>query len=265
MIFGPVTMELDLQKELVEQLEINDYFFVNIGGRQICWLDESTVVSWIIMAVIILLSFILTRNLKAEGKLSKRQLLLEMCYTKLEDFFKGILGEEGMKYAWWLMSTAIFIGASNMVGIFGMKPPTKSIQVTGALALTSIILVEFAGIRAKGLGGHLKAFAKPVAIVAPINLLELIIKPLSLCMRLFGNIIGAFIIMELLKAVVPVFLPTVFSLYFDLFDGFLQAYIFVFLTAIYISEAIEEDEPGEKLKKKAKKAKKQSKTKKATA
>ena len=84
-------MKLDLKGELLEQLEIKDYCFVNIGGKEICWLDEATVVSWIIMAVIILLSFLLTRNLKAEGKLSKRQLLLEMGYTKLEDFFHGIV------------------------------------------------------------------------------------------------------------------------------------------------------------------------------
>ena len=259
----PIVMKFSvdsLKEELLDQLEIHGYKYVNIGGKEICWLDEATVVSWIMMAVIIVLAFLLTRNLKVEGKLSKRQLLLETCYTTLEDFFRGILGEKGMRYSWWLMSVAIFIGASNMIGMFGFKPPTKCIQVTGAMALTSIILVEFAGIREKGLGGHLKSFAKPVAIVAPINLLELIIKPLSLCMRLFGNIIGAFIIMELLKIVVPVFLPTVFSLYFDLFDGALQAYIFVFLTAIYIQEAIEDDEE-EEVKKKSKKARKAEKKK----
>ena len=76
-------------------------------------------------------------------------------------------------------------------------------------------------------------------MVTPINILELAIKPLSLCMRLFGNVLGAFIIMELLKSVVPVVVPAVFSLYFDLFDGILQAYVFVFLTSLYIKEAIE--------------------------
>ncbi len=84
------------------------------------------------------------------------------------------------------MSMAIFIGASNIIGIFGFKPPTKSMQSTAAMAITSIILVEIAGIRERGLRkGHLKSFAEPVWVVAPINLLELIIKPLSLCMRLF--------------------------------------------------------------------------------
>lgn len=253
MPFSPITMKLDLKTELLDQLEIRGYEYITIGGKQICWLDEGTVVSWIMMAVIILVAFLLTRNLKVEGKLSKRQLLLEMCYTKLESFFEGIIGKEGMCYFPWLTSVAIFIGASNMIGIFGFKPPTKSIQVTGALALSSIILVEFAGVRAKGVLGHLRSFTQPVAVVTPINMLELVIKPLSLCMRLFGNIIGAFIIMELLKAVVPVVLPMAFSLYFDLFDGFLQAYIFIFLTAIYVQEAIEPDEPKEPKKKKSKK------------
>ena len=73
----------------------------------------------------------------------------------------------------------------------------------------------------------------------PFNILELVIKPLSLCMRLFGNVLGAFVIMELIKAVVPLIVPLPFSFYFDIFDGLLQAYVFVFLTALYISEAMD--------------------------
>ncbi len=78
-----------------------------------------------------------------------------------------------------------------------------------------------------------------MAIVTPLNVLELAIKPLSLCMRLFGNILGAFIIMELLKMVIPAVIPLAASMYFDIFDAFLQAYVFVFLTSLYIQEAIE--------------------------
>ena len=160
---------------------------------------------------------------------------------KLYSFFGDILGKKGEQYIPWLSCVAIYIGAANMIGLFGFKPPTKSLQVTAALALTSIVLVEVAGIRAKGIKGHLKSFAQPVAVVLPINLLEIIIKPLSLCMRLFGNVLGAFIIMELLKSIVffKVGVSLAFSFYFDLFDGFLQAYIFIFLTSMYIQEAIE--------------------------
>lgn len=237
MLIEPITMSI--KEELIEQLEIQPVF--TIPGTNIV-IDETTVVSWIIMAVIVVASFLLTRNLKVEGEISKRQLLLEMCYEKMQGFFCKIIGEKGEKYMPWLMSVAIYIGACNMVGIFGFKPPTKSMQVTAAMALTSIIIVQAAGIKERGLKGHLKSFAKPVWIVTPINILELFIKPLSLCMRLFGNIIGAFIIMELIKSVVflKIGVPVVFSLYFDLFDGFLQAYIFVFLTSLYIQEAVEE-------------------------
>jgi len=251
----PIAMKLDLQQELTEQLEIHEVFGFDIGGFHIGF-DETTVVSWIIMAVLVILSVILTRNLKVTGSLSKRQLLLETVYEKAFGFFRDIVGEKGIRYVPWLMSIALFIGISNAIGIFGMKPPTKSMQVTLAMALTSIVIVEYAAYKEKGVGGRLKAFTKPLAIVTPINLLEIIIKPLSLCMRLFGNIIGAFIIMELIKAVVPIGLPVALSLYFDIFDGLLQAYIFVFLTALYIKEAVEEEEapPKKRKRKKGKKA-----------
>ena len=84
-----------------------------------------------------------------------------------------------------------------------------------------------------------KGFAEPMAVIAPINVMEVFIRPLSLCMRLFGNVLGAFVIMELIKMVIPVGVPLVFSFYFDIFDGLIQAYVFVFLTSLFIKEAIE--------------------------
>lgn len=250
-MLGPVMMKLDLQKELTEQLNIEEVFSFNIGNVKIGF-DESTVVSWIIMAVLTLLAVILTRNLKVTGEISKRQALLELAYEKAEAFFKDIMGPKVEKFIPWLMSVALFIGASNIIGLFGFKPPTKSMQVTAAMAITSIVLVEYCAFKDKGVRGRLKAFTKPVWIVTPINILEVFTKPLSLCMRLFGNIMAAFTIMELIKAVVPVAIPVVLSLYFDIFDGLLQAYIFVFLTAIYLQEAVEEEEEGPNKKKKRK-------------
>ena len=84
-----------------------------------------------------------------------------------------------------------------------------------------------------------KSFAEPVAIIAPINILEIFIKPLSLCMRLFGNVLGSFVVMELIKQLVAPIIPIPFSMYFDIFDGLIQAYVFVFLTALFIKEAVE--------------------------
>ena len=69
--------------------------------------------------------------------------------------------------------------------------------------------------------------------------MEIFIKPLSLCMRLFGNVLGAFVVMELIKIIMPAFLPIPFSMYFDIFDGLIQAYVFVFLTSLFMKESME--------------------------
>lgn len=226
-----------MASKLIEELNTETVFSL-LGGK--LKIDEGTVVSWIIMAVFLIAGILLTRGLKVEGKLSKRQLFIEMCVDKMRSFFHNVMGPDGDRYIPWMMTVAVYIGACNMCGIFGFKSPTKELNVTVGLALTSIILVQYAGIHKKGTKGWLKSFAKPVPIVLPINLLELVIKPMSLCFRLFGNIIGAFIIMKLIESVVPVAIPVALSLYFDIFDGFIQAYVFVFLTSLYIQEAIED-------------------------
>lgn len=228
---------MDIGERLVDELNCKDIFSFDIFGLNIT-IKESIVVMWIIMAVIMILSLLLTRNLKIEGKISKRQLFLEMCVEKMANFFRTNIGIGAEDHLSWLMSLAVLIGASNMVGIFGFKPPTKDINVTMGLALCSIIYIQYASIHARGTKGWLKSFAQPSPIVVFNNVLELGIKPLSLCMRLFGNIIGAYILMELIKMVVPVFVPIVLSLYFDIFDGFIQAYVFVFLNSVYIQEAM---------------------------
>ncbi|MFQ8958552.1 MAG: F0F1 ATP synthase subunit A [Eubacterium sp.] len=250
-------MKVDLQKELTDQLELKEVFSFKIGNFKLGF-DEATVVSWIIIAVMTVLAIILTRNLKVTGEISKRQ-VLELL-MKSARLFQGHNGKKVEQFIPWLMSVALFIGVSNIIGLFGLKPPTKSMQVTACLAIISIVLVEFTAFKNKGFAGRLKEFTKPIWIITPINLMEVITKPLSLCMRLFGNVIGSFIIMELIKACVPIFLPTVFSLYFDIFDGLLQAYIFVFLTGLYLQEAVEEsEETTDKQKKKIKKASKKNK------
>lgn len=196
---------------------------------------ESVVVTWIIMAVIVALCIIFVRNLKVENP-GKGQLLLESAISTGQNFFEEIMGKENRKYIPYLLTVLIYIGISNIIGLFGFKPPTKDLNVTAAMAIMSMILIEYSGIHKNGLKHWVKHFAEPVPFVAPIMVLEIIIRPLSLCMRLFGNVLGAFVIMELLKTIVPLLLPIPFSFYFDIFDGLLQAYVFVFLTALFMNE-----------------------------
>ena len=150
-----------------------------------------------------------------------------------------VFGEEGKMYIPYLMTVVIYIGIANIFGVFGFVPPTKDLNCTIGLALTSIFLIEYAGFHKKGLKGFLKSFAEPAPIMLPINILEVAIRPTSLCMRLFGNVLGSYVVMKLLEFICPAIIPIPFSLYFDFFDGFIQAYVFVFLTSLFIKEAIE--------------------------
>ena len=218
-----------IANELLEELNCDTAFTIPVfGGIEVA---ESVVITWVIMAFMLILAICMTRNLKVQNP-GKRQVILETAVCGLQNMVKGIIGEEGAGYVPYLVTVIVYIGISNIIGLFGMKPPTKDLNVTGALAIMSIILIEYSGIHAKG-------FAEPVAVVAPLNVLEIFIRPLSLCMRLFGNVLGAFVVMELLKIIMPAILPIPFSLYFDIFDGLIQAYVFVFLTSLFIKEAIE--------------------------
>ena len=228
----------DLKEKIMEELNCETVFTIHIGSFNIP-IAESTVITWVIMAILLVLCFFLTRGLKVKN-VSKRQLVAESIVGWLEKFVIGMTGEEGKAFVPYLCSVLLYIGFANLIGLCGVKPPTKDLNVTAALAVMSIVLVQYAGIHRKGFKGWLKSFTQPMAIVTPINILELLIKPLSLCMRLFGNVLGAFVIMELLKSLIPVVLPVPFSFYFDIFDGLIQAYVFVFLTSLYIKEAVEE-------------------------
>ena len=226
----------EFAEKLTEELNVEKVFTIPVfGGIDI---SESVVVTWGIIAFFIIFSIIITRKLKVETP-GRGQLALEAAVTGLQNVVSNILGKEGGNYVPFLTSILIFVGVANLVGIAGFKPPTKDLNVTAALALFSIFLIEFAGIRKKGVFKWVKSFAKPLPVMTPINILELFTRPLSLCMRLFGNVLGAFAVMKLIEAVLPVGLPVIFGVYFDVFDGLIQAYVFVFLTGLFISEQLE--------------------------
>ena len=236
-----------MAEELIEQLGNKTAFTIHVFGIDIP-IADSCVVTWIIMAVLVLLSIILTRNLK------KVQCVLEAFIDRLDNFFTGVLGESGKKYVHILETFIIYIGAANIIGVFGFVPPTKDVNVTAALAGMAIILVQAAFIIKKGPVKWLKS------LLNPINLLDLMTRPLSLCMRLFGNVLAAFVVMELIKVAITsnlgvpaIGVPVIASAYFDLFDGLLQAYVFAFLTSLYLAEALEDEEHKEKKATKIKK------------
>ena len=193
------------------------------------------------MALLVVISLMLTRKLSVRSP-GKVQVALEWAVQFLNGFVKTNIGTHWRPFAPWLGTVALYIGFSNLIGILGLTPPTKDISVTTALAIMSMLLIYGSQFRYNGLLGGLKKFAAPMPLLLPINLMEVVIRPLALCMRLFGNILGAYIIMEMLKFVVPVVLPAIFSIYFDLFDGLIQTVVFVFLTTLFTGEGIKDEE-----------------------
>ena len=218
----------------MEELNCETVFTLPVLGG----ISESVVVTWIIMAVLVIVSIFLTRGLKIENP-GKVQLMLESAIGWAQDFFEGIIGKQNRRYIPYLITVLLFLGVSNTIALLGFKPPTKDLNVTAALAIMSMCLIEFSGIRKNGLKHWVKHFASPVPVVAPIMVREVVIRPLSLCMRLFGNMLAGFVVMELLKTLVPLLIPIPVSFYFDIFDGLLQAYVFVFLTALFMNEEME--------------------------
>lgn len=221
---------------MLEELNCQTVFTIPIfGGIAV---DESVVVTWIIMAVLTFLSIVFVRNLSVENP-GKVQLALESAIGWAQDFFVQIIGKENQRYVPYLITVILYLGVSNVIGLLGFKPPTKDLNVTAALAIMSMVLIEYSGIHRNGMKHWLKHFTEPIALVTPIMVMEIVIRPLSLCMRLFGNMLGGFVVMELLKMVIPLLVPIPFSFYFDIFDGLLQAYVFVFLTALFMNEEME--------------------------
>lgn len=229
----------EFKESLVSELGNKTAFTIPVlGGIPVA---DSVVVTWIIMALLVVISLLLTRKLSVRNP-GKAQVALESAVQFLNGFMRSNLGTHWRPFAPWLGTVALYIATSNLIGILGLTPPTKDISVTTALAIMSMLLIYGAQFRYNGPLGGLKKFAEPMPLLLPINLMEVIIRPLALCMRLFGNILGAYIIMEMLKFVVPVILPAVFSIYFDLFDGLIQTVVFVFLTTLFTGEGIKDEE-----------------------
>lgn len=228
----------NLSEELMSELGSKISFTIPIfGGIPV---PNSVVVTWGIMAFLMILTLIFVRNLKIVP--TGPQVYVEAVVGFINNFFEDLLGEEGKRYIPYLGTVVLYLACSNVIGILGFTPPTKDLNITTGLAIMSIILIEYSGIHAKGRKGWLKSFSEPIALLAPINFLEMFIRPLSLCMRLYGNILGGFVVMELIKIVMPAFIPIPFSFYFDIFDGLIQAYVFVFLTSLFMKEKMEIEE-----------------------
>ncbi|MCL2272784.1 MAG: F0F1 ATP synthase subunit A [Treponema sp.] len=235
----------------MEALEIKTIFTLVLFDFKIP-VTETVIISWFVMAVLITASLILTKKFKEIP--SGSQAIIEAAVEFLNNFSKKYFGTFSKFLGPYMGSLFLFLLLANIIPVlsppeikifghefrppFHVAPPTRDINVTAALAAISVTLVLVCGFAAKGVKGWFRHLFFPVPLMLPFNLLEYGTRLLSLSLRLFGNILGGYVIMRLIEGLIPVGIPMVFSLYFDFFDGMLQAVIFVFLTSLYISEAV---------------------------
>ena len=228
--------------EVFGKMERLVIFRFNIFGMDL-EIGNTIVVSWIVMILLIAVALLFTRKLDP-SRPGKLQCIAEMLVETVNNLCAGSIGHHGKRFVPYLGTLLLYLGMANIISVFNfipglhLYPPTKDINVAGALAVVSLLVVLYSGFRYKGFKGWAKSLVDPMPVLLPFKLLEYVTKPLSLCLRLFGNVVAAFIIMELLMAFFPL-AGAPFSAYFDLFDGGLQAFIFVYLTSIYIGEAVE--------------------------
>lgn len=220
-----------------------------IGGVTINF-TETIVLEWLVMAVILFTAWFLTRNMKVKG-ISKRQVLAEWAVEALTNLVRDTMGKRWLKFTPYIATVFSFSIFGSLLSLTGLRAVTSDFSVLVSWAFITFVLITATKIRFGGVGGYLKGFLDPVPVMLPLNILSEVATPTALALRHFGNIAGGGVIMALIYygltgashalgldiPILTVGIPAVFSLYFDLFSDFMQAFIFCMLTMVFISNA----------------------------
>lgn len=211
---------------------------------------------WIVVILVIVLCLFFTRGLKTKNP-SKKQLVIEKIYGMLVNLVDGVMGEKYRKFIPYIGALFAYSMFGSLLSLTGLRPVTGDLSTTVAMAVLTTIMVQTNNIRVNGVGGWLKSFTQPVPFITPLNLISEVANPVSMAFRHFGNIAAGIVITNIVYAALaalsnlllgwipnefisqlPLFqigLPAILSIYFDLFTGFLQAYIICMLTMVYVS------------------------------
>lgn len=174
------------------------------------------------------------------------QNVVELIVEKLDNMTVGVMGKHAVRYRNYIGTIFIFILFSNFSGLFGLRPPTADYGVTFGLAIISFTLIRYNELKYQKLSGVLKGLCDPWPIWAPINIIGNLAVPISLSLRLFANILSGTAIMALIYALlskIAYVWPAALHVYFDLFSGAIQTYVFCMLTMTYIADACGSSEP----------------------
>lgn len=222
-------------------------------------ITETVVIGWAIIVAVLLVCLFLTRSLKRVPE-KKSQVVAEIFVEFVNNTVETTMGKQWKKFAPYIGTLLVYAVIGALVSLIGLRSMTADFNVTLTWALMTFVLITYYKIKTNGVFGYIKSFGQPIPIMLPLNLLSEVATPLSMAFRMFGNVAGGAVITGLLYGglsfvshalhisftvgpftldMAQLFTPAVLSVYFDLFSGCIQAYIFSMLTMVYVSSAAE--------------------------
>lgn len=223
-------------------MELGPRVIFSIGPVNV---TETVCFAWIVSLIIIVLALVSTRKLNRvpTGAQNVAEILVEFMYKTVKD----IMGDVSEKFTPYIGTLVTFLALGSMLGILDLRPITADLNCTAPLALISFVLIHYNAMRAQTVRGYIHELSSPYKFMLPLNIMSESMFPITLALRIFGNILAGVIIMSLIYtalealsyalAPIPIFqilLPLPLNLWFDLFEPVLQAYIFIMLTMVFI-------------------------------
>ncbi|MCB1985335.1 MAG: F0F1 ATP synthase subunit A [Burkholderiales bacterium] len=200
-------------------------------------LNATIAYTWLVMALLTLISWLVTRNLSSGTGISRWQNLLEVVVTGIRDQIKEVSQQQPGKYLPFVGTLFLFIAVANLLNMVpGYMAPTGSLSTTTALAICVFVAVPLYGIASEGPISYFKRYVKPTILMLPFNIIGEISRTIALAVRLYGNIMSGTVIVAILLSLTPYFFPIVMQL-LGLLTGMIQAYIFAILAMVYIASA----------------------------
>ena len=219
---------------------------VTLAGYEIRFDWLTLVMSWAVMAILIVGALFLRRALRQpiEDKPNRTQAALDALMGALQTQLGGSFGSERLAAMMFPFVSTLFLYVlfSNWISVIPyMTSPTQDLNVTLGLALLVFVISQVLALRFKGVRRYLKGYVDPLPVMLPINIIGEVAKPLSHAFRLFGNVLAGTIFVTVIMAkFAPIIVPPVLNIIFGLFFGGIQAFVFAILAVAYINVAVQE-------------------------
>lgn len=202
-------------------------------------LNATLVFTWITMAVLVVISALVTRQLAVgPDRMSRWQHGLEIIVTTIRDQISDASRQDARPFLPFIGTLFLFIATANLLEIIpGITSPAASLSTTSALAICVFVAVPLFGIQHQGWASYLKHYIEPTPVMLPFNIISEISRTVALAIRLFGNVMSTSLLVAILLSIVPLFFPVVMEA-FGLLVGVIQAYVFAILSMVYIASGM---------------------------